>query len=69
MDRGICQATVHGVTKNQTRLSNQTTKQRTYCIIWGMLLNTLMAYMGKESKKRVDIYVCITESRYTDSVY
>ena len=32
MDRGVWQATVHGVAKSQTRLSNQTTTHKTVAI-------------------------------------
>ena len=40
-DRGDWQATVHGVAKSWMRLSNFTS----------------IAYMGKKSEKRVDIYI------------
>ena len=36
---------------------------RTYCIAQGLTQYSVMAYMGKESKKkRVDTCICITDS-------
>ena len=54
-DRRVWRAIVHGVTESWTQL-------RDWSVTQGTLLNTLQWPMAKESKKRVYIHICITDS-------
>ena len=62
MDREAWRAAIHGVAKSRTGLSELN------CIAQGTLLNSLMTYMGKESKK-LNMCICISDSVCANPLY